>query len=153
MNRKLLLLVIVALAFIGWRLRQTSVPPGPAPSELSLVQVFASNVDRVQAKAHAKAFGDLCDAFATKVEADGRLVPPRLTTGKQLADLRRAAREIHFGETSLATIYPQLGPTLGQFLDKAVGVDPRDLDVTTRAKWVAAFRTIAAASRFAASQG
>lgn len=153
MNRFLGVLAIVALVAGGLMLRSSPLVPTPGPSELSLVQVFATNPDRSQAKAHAKAFAGLCDAFAAAIEQDGRMSPPRLTTGKQVADMRRAAREIHFGETSLGAIYPQLGPTLGQFLDSAIGRDPRELDAGTRAKWVAAFRTIAAAAHHAAAQG
>lgn len=155
MNRSQLFFFVVAaglaigavLAVQGGAVRPT--PPGPG--DLSLVQVFDANTNRTQAIEHAAAFAALCDAFADVVESDGRQAQPRLTTGKQVADLRRAAREIHFGAVSLGALYPQLGPTLGQYLDRSVGRDARTLDAVTRAKWVQSFRTIAAASRHAAA--
>lgn len=155
MNRSQLFFFVVAISLaIGGVLTLQSglpLPAPPGPADLNLVQAFASNPNRAQAIEHAQAFASLCDAFADTVESDGQQTQPRLTTGKQVADLRRAAREIHFGSTSLGALYPLLAPALGQYLDRSVGRDARTLDAATRAKWVQSFRTIAAASRHAAA--
>jgi hypothetical protein len=153
--------VVALAAFVGYqnfvapRLSPAAPQVTPAPAGPNLLAVFAANSNRGEAGAHARAFGGICRTLAEIIEKDPS---SRIKTGRTIEELRNATREFRLvamtdaplAGATFSSTYPQLGPAVGSYLDSAAGVSPKELDSATRARWVAAFRTLAASSDHAA---
>jgi hypothetical protein len=94
----------------------------------------------------AAAFAGLCRGIADALQADGQKSTPRITTGVQLEDVRVAAAEGRFLPRTLTREQPHATAAAGRYLDEVAGTSGGPLDTTTRAKWVAAYRTLADAA-------
>lgn len=144
-----LLAAAAGLFFFG---RSAGTPALPQPAGPDLVQAFATNDDRAQAHAHAQAFGAICFSLADVLEYDGALEAPRIKSGVQVDDLRRWTRENHLAGRSFAAKYPGLKSAVEQHLTQALGTAGGNLSPEQRAKWVTAFRELAANAEYAAKQ-
>lgn len=94
----------------------------------------------------AAAFAGLCHGIADALEADGQKSSPRITTGVQLEDVRVAAAEGRFLPRALTREQPHATAAAGRYLDEVAGTSGGPLDTTARAKWIAAYRTLAEAA-------
>jgi hypothetical protein len=147
--------ILVYQNFVAPRLNPAAPQVAPAPAGPNLLAVFAANSNRGEATAHARAFGGICRTLAEIIEKDPA---HRIKTGRTIEELRNATREFRLvamtdsqlAGATFSSKYPQLGPAVGAYLDVHAGVSPKELDPATRAKWVAAFRTLAASSDHAA---
>jgi len=150
MTRRNHIATLAAWAVIGYaifRAFTTPAPPTPTPHNgPDLRAAFGQTDNPARARADAATFAALCRSIADVIEYDGRLDKPRLTTGAQLDRLRRWAREYNLDGVSLGTRYPALPPAIKTYLDEQLGTDAGPLAPAHRQKWVAAYRTLAAAA-------
>jgi hypothetical protein len=126
--------------------------PGPAPAAVDLVAAFATNDDRAERVEHALTFATICRSLADCLEYDAGRSEPLLKTGLQVDDLRRGLRQTRMRGWSFLAKYPALGSQTEAFLAGQVGTSGGPLSAEDRAKWISAFRTLAAAAEYAASQ-
>lgn len=94
----------------------------------------------------AAAFSGLCRGIADALEADGSRQQPRITTGVQIEDVRVAAAEGRFLPRRLTQEQPHAVAAAGKYLDDVAGMSGGPLDAAARAKWVEAYRALAAAA-------
>jgi hypothetical protein len=94
----------------------------------------------------AAAFAGLCRGIADALEADGSRQQPRITSGVQVEDVRVAAAEGRFLPRRLTQEQPHAVAAAGKFLDEVAGTSGGPLDAAARAKWVQAYRQLAAAA-------
>lgn len=158
----LLLLAAVVALFLGQGCQPTPSPLVPTPQPVGgpdMVRAFSANDNRVEAMAHCHALETILDTAADVLEYDGKLQEPRIKTGVQLEEFRRALRENRMKGFSFGFRYPDLKVELEGYLDRAAGTSGGPLDfapdgkpLDTRQKWIQAFRTAAASCRHAQSQ-
>lgn len=94
----------------------------------------------------AAAFSGLCRGIADALEADGSRQQPRITTGVQIEDVKVAAAEGRFLPRRLTQEQPHAVAAAGKYLDEVAGMSGGPLDAAARAKWVEAYRALAAAA-------
>lgn len=149
--------LIAALILLSDRAPQPRPNPEPRPAGPDLVAVFAAAPDRDKARTDALAFSHLCESLAIKIEYDGRLAAPRITTGAQCDELRRWAREYGLSGGSFADTYPRLPDVIKTYMDAALGTSGGPIDVsgaegkTVRQKWVDSLRAISQSAEYAAN--
>lgn len=143
-QRLLILAALLAGAVLAAVVEFSPRQPAPAPDSaaLNLRGKFIGS----QAAEDAAAFAGLCRGLAEALAADGGKAAPRIGTGVQLEDLRVAAAEGRFLPRSLSREQPHATAAAGRYLDEAAGTSGGPLDATTRARWVEAFRALAAAA-------
>ena len=135
-----LLAAAVLAAFVEWSPHHRH---DPAPSAgLSLRGKWIGP----RAAEDAAAFAGLCHGIAAALEVDGSLPQPRISSGVQIEDLKIAASQGRFLPRRLTTEQPHATAAAGKYLDDVVGTSGGPLDATTRAKWAAAYRELAAAA-------
>lgn len=120
---------------------------GPA-SELS--EVFATNINRMQAKEDAAALAEIAGASAQILAYDGQLAKPRFTTAMQVDDMRASVREYRMEGWSFLSRYP----TLADHLDRIfapVGNSTGPLSPERRSAWIDAFKRLQSEANAAAS--
>lgn len=152
-----LLAILAAGGMIAWAVHDKPAPsPAPAPAPVSGLDLRGRFVGP-DAAADAATTAALLEELAGWIEYDalpvdneGRPKEPRLKTGAAFDDLRRAAREGRCRGVSLGARQPAVRDEIKRFLDQAVGTDGGPVDAGQRAKWVAAFREVAAAAEAAA---
>ena len=120
------------------------VPPAPAVG-LDLRGRFVGETAAEDASVTAA----LLEELAGVIEWDGRQTEPRLRSGAAFADLRSISREYRTRGVSLGQRQPLARDAIKAFLDAEVGTDGGPIDAAARAKWVSAFRSVAAAARAA----
>ena len=120
------------------------VPQSPTPpaGDLLLRGKFVGP----SAAEDAAAFAGLCHGIASALVVDGTASSPRIVTGSQLEDLRVAASEGRFLPRSLSREQPHAVAVAGRYLDETVGTSGGPLAADTRAKWAAAFESLASAA-------
>lgn len=154
-NRPTWLIVAVIVAAIWWVNQQSGTadtPVTPPAGGPDLVAVFSQSDNMSQAAQDAADMGKLCNAIARQIEYDGTRPQPRLTTGQQMDDLRRWAREYFTNGQSLGVQYPKMPATVKAFLDSQLGTAGGPINAEQRAKWVSAFRTLGESSRYASTK-
>lgn len=119
-----------------------ATPPVPDAGGLSLRGKFVGP----DAADDAAAMAGLCRGIADALAADGSRPEPRVRTGVGVEDLRLAAAEGRFLPRSLSREQPHVAAAAGRYLDEVVGTSGGPLDATTRARWVEAYRALAAAA-------
>ncbi len=121
--------------------------PNPNPS-LSLVSTFETNNNRAEAKFHARVFGTICTSLADIIEYDSKLTAPRIATGVDIDNLRRAMREYRMKGASFSQKYPELSPTLDRYFKSVLGSvgGGGKLTPDVRLKWISLFRAVATAT-------
>lgn len=122
--------------------------PMPAPAGLDLRGAFRG----AQAAADALTVAELLDGLADAIETDGAKPEPRLRSGQQLAELRATAREYRTDGAKLGDRQPAARDAIAAFLESQVGTDGGPVDAAGRARWVSAFRSVAAAAKAAAGR-
>lgn len=146
-----LLAILAAGGMVAWAVHGKPSPspaPGPAPVVgLDLRGRFVGQDAAADAATTAALLGELADQIAW----DGQQTEPRLRTGAAFDDLRRSARELRTRGVSLGARQPAVRDAIKGFLDQAVGTDGGPVDAAQRAKWVSAFREVAAAAEAAVS--
>lgn len=155
MQRPTWLIVAVVVGLIWWTSRPGAAPLTPVvppPGGPDLVAVFSQSDDPCQAAQDAADLGRLCKAIARQIEYDGTRPQPRLTTGQQMDDVRRWAREYFTAGKSLGVQYPLLVPAVKTFLDSQLGTAGGPVSLEQRAKWVAAYHTLAQSAEYAATK-
>ena len=159
------MLLVAAVAFFALSSRSCSVPapftpvPGPVVGP-DMVRAFATNDNRAEAVVHCHALETILDSSADVLEYDGKLQQPRIKTGTQWDDFRRALRENRMKGWSFGYRYPDLKHELEKWFDAAAGTSggPLDVDrdgkpIDQRKKWIDACRAAAASCRYAAGRG
>lgn len=156
MNKQTLIiagLLIAGLAYDHFNGGEDSIIPSPAPPMGSeLRAAFAKSDDHRRSAIHAKALGDICSTMAEVLTYDGRKSEPRIKAGVHVDDLRRTTREFALDGKSLGQEYTDLGPVVKDHFDKAVGTSGGELTAEQRAKWIAAFESLAEASYWASGE-
>jgi hypothetical protein len=89
--------------------------------------------------------GHLCASLADAIEHDGQRHEPRVRSGVQVEELRTIAREGRTAGVSIGDRQPAARQAIGDYLDREAGKSGGPLDADSRAKWVRAFRGVAAA--------
>lgn len=120
------------------------------PGDPDLSAAFRETGDRAKASQDARQFAALCRSLADTIEFDGSQQSPRIRTGVQLDDLRRWARHLLLDGRTFSETYPTLAVAVGEFLDSKVGTSGGVLSAEHRARYVAAFRSLARSSEAAA---
>jgi len=147
---------LLAVGLIGFAIYRANPKPQPdvPDNAFTLAPAFRTNDNRAEAVRHAFTFAVLCRSLANGIEYDGTRKPsPRINTGVQIDDLRRAVREYSLNGVSFAIKYPGLASMVGEYLDAKVGKGGGTFDESKRNAWVAAFRALGAASELAAKAG
>jgi hypothetical protein len=156
-ERRSYLPLLVAISLAAWlvmaRPFDQAVPaPGPAPVGVDLQAAFATNDDRAEAAEHARTFATICRSLADCLEYDAGRSEPLLKTGVQVDDVRRGLRQTRMRGWSFLAKYPALASATESYLVSQVGTSGGPLSAEDRAKWISAFRTLAAAADHAASR-
>ena len=141
-----LLAILAAGGMIAFSILESGkqpAPPAPAPVVgLDLRGRFVGPEAATDAGLTAALLEELADAIAY----DGQQAEPRLRTGAEFDDLRRAARELRTRGVSLGARQPAVRDAIKGFLDQQVGTDGGPVDAAKRAAWVSAFRAVAQAA-------
>ncbi len=141
-----LLAILAAGAMVAFSIRESGTPtpaPGPAPVVgLDLRGRFVGP----DAAADAATTAALLEELASQIEWDGQQTEPRMKTGAAFDDLRRAARELRCRGVSLGARQPAVRDEIKRFLDAEAGTEGGPVDAAARAKWVRAYRAVAAAA-------
>jgi hypothetical protein len=134
------------------------VPVPPPAAGPDMVRAFSTNDNRAEAMGHCHALETILDAAADVLEYDGKLPEPRIRTGVQWDDFRRALRENRMQGFSFGYRYPDLKNELESWFDKTAGTSGGPLDVDKdgkpadrRRQWIEACRGAAASCRYARS--
>ena len=137
---------VVLLAAAAWMQYRPSAPapgptPPPPPAALSLRGLFTG----ADAAADAAILGALCGELADEIEWDSKQPEPLLKTGVALDELRIRSRVLLVRGVSLGQKYPLVRDAIDRHLTAIAGRSGGPLTPEARAKWVQAFRDIAAA--------
>lgn len=154
-NRPTWLIIAAIAAVIWWTNRDSGTenkPVTPPAGGPDLVSVFQQADNMSQASQDAADMGKLCNAIARQIEYDGTRPQPRLTTGQQMDDLRRWAREYFTNGQSLGVQYPRLPGLVKSFLATQLGTSGGPINAEQRAKWASAFRTLGESALYASTQ-
>lgn len=141
--------ILMAGAMVAWSVRSSPPQPAPAPDQatgLELRGLFRGP----EAAADAATTDALMSELADVVEWDGTQQSPRIATGAAVHDLRTAARELRCRGVRLGDRQPAVRDAIKAYLDKEAGTDGGPLDDAERARWVAAYRSVARAAKAAA---
>lgn len=143
-------LALVAYSLIApWVAGQVTRPRPIDPGGPDLLAVFQKAENPTQAAADALAFGALCQSIAEMIEFDGQQAEPQLLSGVQLDNFRTLSRFYQTGGASYAQRYPALAHVAGDYLESQLGNEGGKLDQTARARWIAAYRALAASAQYA----
>ena len=137
-----------AMIGIGLHSRPVPAPPGPGPAPAVGLDLRGRFVGETAAE-DAGITAALLEELAGVIEFDGKQTEPRLRSGAAFADLRSISREYRTRGVSLGQRQPLARDSIKAFLDQEVGTDGGPVDAAARAKWVTAFRGVAAAARAA----
>ena len=141
MSRAILAAGLGIAAVISW-LGQSSPFPSPAPGPDA---PFAVSFVGPTADADRLTMGTLCASLADALERDGERPEPRVKSGTQVEELRTLARDGRTRGVSIGERQPEARRAIGDYLDREAGKSGGPLDADSRAKWVKAFRGVAAA--------
>ena len=148
-----LLAILAAGAMVAFSIRENGKPapaPGPAPVVgLDLRGKFVGPDASQDAAVTAALLGALADDIeydGLPVDKEGKPKETRLKTGASFDDLRRIAREIRCQGVSLGARQPAVRDEIKRFLDAEAGTEGGPVDAAARAKWVRAYRAVAAAA-------
>ena len=142
MRTRLLIIVVLGVA---WYLLPGQAPeptPEPTPGELNLSGVFIGETAATDAAIVAALAGELADCF----EQDKKQTTPVLTTGLKLDELRRRSRSFRCGGRCLSDQHPQLGQRVGDYLEKKLGNSGGPVTAEQLDRWVEAYREIETAA-------
>lgn len=147
-----LVAILVAGGMIAFAIRESRTPaPGPAPAPAPVTGLDLRGLFRgPEAASDAAVTAALLAELADVIEWDGKQTEPRLRTGAAFDDLRRSSRELRTRGVSVGARQPAVRDAIRAYLDQAVGTDGGPVDAAQRAKWVSAFREVAAAAEAAA---
>lgn len=144
-------LAVIAYSLLPPLVEPHDIKPQPSdPGGPNLLAVFQKSDQTTQAVADAQAFGLLCQSLAAMIEFDGKQPEPQLVSGVQLDNFRTLARFYQANGASYATRYPALAHVAGDYLESQLGTDGGKLDPAARARWIAAYRALAASALYAA---
>lgn len=124
-------------------------PEPTNPGGPDLLSAFSKSDHPRQAAADARQFACLCEEIARGIEVDGQLSEPQLRTGEQFDGLRKLGRFYQLAGESYASKYQDLALTAGKYLEREVTNDGGPVTAERRAKWVAAYRTLAKSAHYA----
>ena len=157
MNPLLLAAVIAPWGLLAWSHlapRPTpapDIPPSPPPVvDLDLRGVFVGPHAAEDAAITHQLLADLAHAISVDgsidFDGDDHIDPPRLTTGQQLAELRRTARAYRTDGVSLADRQPKAIERISAYLETTVGTNGGPLDAAAKQKWVDGFLGVSKAA-------
>jgi hypothetical protein len=135
-------LMWLVIGVLSYALFRDKFLPSHPVNTGTLGKAFETNDDRDAAVRDAHIFATLCVSLADAIEYDSKQSAPRLRTGTQVDDLRRAVREYRMKGASFAMKYPALPGAVDAFITSRVGTSGGPLDVEQRKKWIAAFREL-----------
>jgi hypothetical protein len=141
-----LLAILAAGAMVAFSIRENGTP-APAPSPAPVVGLdLRGRFVGPDAAADAATTAALLEELAGQIEWDGHQTEPRLKTGAAFDDLRRVARELRCRGVSLGARQPAVRDEIKRYLDAEAGTEGGPVDAAARAKWVRAYRAVAAAA-------
>ncbi|MEW4452115.1 hypothetical protein AB1L30_05455 [Bremerella sp. JC817] len=141
---------LVAYSLIAPRLPGSGITPPPInPGGPDLLTVFSQSDQPQQAAADACEFGCLCESIAEMIDFDGHQTEPQLSTGQQLDNFRKLSRFYQLHGASYAQRYPALADVAGSYLQNELGNDGGKIEPARRARWIAAYRTLATSAHYA----
>jgi hypothetical protein len=141
-----LLAILGAGAMVAFSILESGKPaPAPAPAPVVGLDLRGRFVGP-DAAADAATTAALLEELAGQIEWDGQQAEPRLRTGAEFDDLRRAARELRTRGVSLGARQPAVRDAIKTFLDAEAGTEGGPVDAASRAKWVRAYRAVSAAA-------
>ncbi len=141
-----LLAILAAGAMVAFAILETrTTPPAPGPAPVVGLDLRGRFVGP-DAAADAATTAALLEELAGAIEWDGQQADPRLRTGAEFDDLRRAARELRCRGVSLGARQPAVRDAIKTFLDAEAGTEGGPVDAASRAKWVKAYRAVAQAA-------
>jgi hypothetical protein len=151
MNVATIGICVLALSQFANR-EKPDVPPAPAVG-LDLRGRFVGETAAIDAAITAELMDGLAaavehDPFAD-LDNDGKPDGARLNTGTKIAEARMIARDYRTQGVKIGDRQPLARDAIKAYLDAEVGTDGGPVDAAARAKWVAAFRSVAAAARAA----
>jgi hypothetical protein len=120
--------------------------PAPAPPPIPDGPVVLRGKFNGDAADDAPVISSMFNEIADEMEWDGKQSQPFYKTGAAMDVLRTRAREMRCRGNRLGDKHPGVRDAIHRYLDDAVGVDGGPLTPEQRAKWVAAYRTIARAA-------
>lgn len=138
----------LALAAVVWYTDQSEadpVPPEPVPA-IDLRGQFHGET----AAADAASVAALCDELARELEWDGTQAAPLIRTGVAFDELRIRSRQLLCRGESIGDRQPQARASIEAYLNDHAGTSGGPLTPESRARWVAAYRDVAAAAEAAA---
>ena len=141
-----LLAILAAGGMVAFSIRENGKPaPAPVPAPVVGLDLRGKFVGP-DAAVDAASVAALLEELAGQIEWDGQQTEPRLRTGAAFDDLRRAARELRTRGVSLGARQPAVRDEIKRFLDAEAGTEGGPVDAAARAKWVRAYRAVAAAA-------
>ena len=136
---------VVAALWLGGNTPFPSPGPAPAPAPVAGLDLRGKFVGESAAE-DASTTAELLSALADCLEHDAAH-GKRLTMGAQFAELRTLARDYRTSGVSIGQRQPLARDAIKAYLDSEVGTDGGPVDDVGRARWVTAFRGVAAAAR------
>ncbi len=130
----------LAIASVVTWLGQSSPSPAPGPDA-----PFVASFTGPTAAEDRALMGHLCASLADAIEQDGKRPEPRVRSGLQVEELRTVARDGRTRGVSIGERQPEARRAIGDYLDREAGKSGGPLDADGRARWVRAFRGVAAA--------
>jgi hypothetical protein len=142
--RYLIAAACVVAGVVSW-FSERDRSPTPAPPEPESFSLRGKFVGPSAADDAACLFG-LTSSLADILEWDGMQANPRIVTGVQVDDLRRAAREMRLRGESIGDRQPAVREAVHKYLDENAGTSGGPIGPQERSAWVAAFREIGRAA-------
>jgi hypothetical protein len=135
------MVALALLLLLGGRGSRTPTPaPTPPDSPISLDGLWAAHPEAAADTARVEA---LFDEIASDVEWDADQAEPDITTGIAFDELRTRAFDMRLKGDSIGDRHPRVRAEIKRYLDSAAGTSGGPLTPEEKAKWIAAFRTVA----------
>ena len=146
MRFRLAVLLLAVAAGLYWFSAGSSPDARPEPAaELDLTAAFQG----ASAPQDAATVATMADEIANVIEWDGQQDQPALATGHAIDQMRTRTREFLVRGQSLGERHPRMRQLVGEYLEAKLGTAGGNVTAEQRAAWVAAYREVARAARYA----
>lgn len=145
MKPRIAFLLLALAAGLYWFGRSSpDARPEPSPA-IDLTAAFTGPT----AGADAATVAAMSDEIANVIEWDGAQQQPSLATAHAVDVMRTRTREFLCKGESLGERHPRMRQIVGEYLEARLGTGGGAITPEQRAAWVAAYREIARAARYA----
>lgn len=148
MRARLAFMLLALAAGLYWFGRSS---PDPRPEPSAAIDLTAAFTGPTAAE-DAATVAAMADEIANVIEWDGAQQQPSLSTGHSVDVMRSRTREFLCKGESLGERHPRMRQIVGEFLEARLGTSGGAITPEQRASWVAAYREIAKAARYAIGQ-